>query len=100
MRQPEKIWMLRLLAIKDNRLIKFRRVSFTSEMFVVLDCHKEMLKRTKTVAYSGATEKWHRQPFEQSPLFKGLEEKSYAIFWGSGYSAHAVAICGAGEKLE
>ena len=35
--------------------------------------------------YSGATEKWHRQPFEQSPLFKGLEEKSYAIFWGSGY---------------
>ena len=50
--------------------------------------------------YSGATEKWHRQPFEQSPLFKGLEEKSYAIFWGSGYSAHAVAICGAGEKPE
>ena len=37
--------------------------------------------------YSGATEKWHRQPFEQSPLFKGLKEKIYAIFWGSGYNS-------------
>ena len=35
--------------------------------------------------YSGAPEKWHRQPFEQSLLFKGLEKKYYAIFWGGGY---------------
>ena len=40
--------------------------------------------------YSGAPEKWHSQSFEQSPLFKGLREKSYAIFWGSGY------MCGSG----
>ncbi|MDO5090064.1 MAG: hypothetical protein Q4D61_00825 [Cardiobacteriaceae bacterium] len=37
-------------------------------------------------SYSGPPEKWQRQPFEQSPLFKGLRKKSCAIFWGSGYS--------------
>ena len=30
--------------------------------------------------YSGAPEKWHRQPFEHSPLFKGLEENTMPFF--------------------
>ena len=28
-------------------------------------------------------EKWHRQPFEQSYLFKGLREEFHAIFCGA-----------------
>lgn len=32
--------------------------------------------------YGRFPEKWHGQLFEESPLFKGLREKSYAIFLG------------------
>ena len=43
------------------------------------------LRKTGLAIYSGASEKRHRQAFEQSPLFKGLREKSHAVFWESGY---------------
>ncbi len=43
--------------------------------------------------YGGFPEKWHRQAFEQSYLFKGLEKKYDAIFWGSGCRMSLCPCC-------
>ena len=50
-----------------------------------------------------ALEKWHRQPFEQSPLFKGSREKSSAIFGEAAINqssgCHFAGVCFAYHQL-